>query len=120
MDVILSNTVGLLVAAIIVALIARRLRLPYTVGLVVTGIALALIRIDRGAVLTHDFIFDVILPPLLFDLKQDPDEMTDLAGDPAHAGVMLACTQDLLSWRMGSEDRTLSHLRLTDEGVVSA
>jgi arylsulfatase A-like enzyme len=60
------------------------------------------------------------LPPLLFDLKQDPDEMTDLAGDPAHAGVMLACTQDLLSWRMGSEDRTLSHLRLTDEGVVSA
>ena len=53
MDVILTNTVGLLVAAIIVALIARRLRLPYTVGLVVTGIALALIRNDRGAVLTH-------------------------------------------------------------------
>ena len=59
------------------------------------------------------------LPPLLFDLAQDPDEMTDLAGDPAHAGAMLASAQDLLSWRMSSEDRTLSHLRLTDEGVVS-
>src|SRR5665213_3642743 len=62
MDDILTNTVGLLVAAIIVALVARRLRLPYTVGLVITGIALALIRIDRGVVLTHDFIVDVILP----------------------------------------------------------
>lgn len=67
MDVILSSTVGLLVAAIFVALIARRLRLPYTVGLVVTGIALALLQIEKGGFLTHDFIFDVILPPLLFE-----------------------------------------------------
>jgi arylsulfatase A-like enzyme len=59
------------------------------------------------------------LKPLLFDLAQDPDETTDLAGDPASAAALLACAQDLLSWRMGSEDRTLSHLRLTDEGVVS-
>jgi CPA1 family monovalent cation:H+ antiporter len=49
------------------ALIARRLHLPYTVGLVIAGIVLALARIDRGVVLTHDFIFDVILPPLLFE-----------------------------------------------------
>jgi hypothetical protein len=37
-------------------LVARRLAFPYTVGLVITGV-----------VLTHDFIFDVILPPLLFE-----------------------------------------------------
>lgn len=67
MNVILTTTVGLLVAAIVVALIARRLRLPYTVGLVVTGIVLALMRIDVGIVLTHDFVFDLILPPLLFE-----------------------------------------------------
>ncbi|HEY3890274.1 MAG TPA: sulfatase/phosphatase domain-containing protein, partial [Caulobacteraceae bacterium] len=59
------------------------------------------------------------LPPLLFDLAQDPDEMIDLAGDPAHAAALLAGAQGLLSWRMASEDRTLSHLRLTDDGVVS-
>src|SRR4051812_5341992 len=67
MDAILINTVSLLVVAIIVALIARRLKLPYTVGLVVTGIALALTRINMEVVLTHDLIFDVILPPLLFE-----------------------------------------------------
>ena len=67
MDVIISNIVGLLIVAIFVALIARRLKLPYTVGLVVTGIGLALTRIDTETVLTHDFIFDVILPPLLFE-----------------------------------------------------
>jgi len=67
MDVILFRTLGLLVVAIFVAMIARRIRLPYTVGLVITGIALALARIETGAVLTHDFIFDIILPPLLFE-----------------------------------------------------
>ena len=50
-----------------VALIARRLRLPYTVGLVLAGLALSLTRIDARVALTHDFVFDVILPPLLFE-----------------------------------------------------
>lgn len=66
MDVV-TTTVGLLVVATIVALIARRLAFPYTVGLVVTGIGLALTRNGMGVVLTHEFIFDVILPPLLFE-----------------------------------------------------
>jgi len=42
-------------------------RLPYTVGLVITGIGLALARVETETTLTHDFIFDVILPPLLFE-----------------------------------------------------
>ena len=67
MDLILSHTVDLLVAAIFVAIIARRVHLPYTVGLVVMGIALALVRIETEVSLTHEFIFDVILPPLLFE-----------------------------------------------------
>ena len=36
-------------------------------GLVITGIGLAVARLDTGAMLTHDFIFDVVLPPLLFE-----------------------------------------------------
>jgi len=63
MDIALTRTVSLLGVAIIVAIIARRMRLPYTVGLVITGIGLAVARLDTGAMLTHDFIFDVILPP---------------------------------------------------------
>ena len=67
MNLILSHTVGLLVVAIFVAIVARRVHLPYTVGLVVTGVGLALARVETGVTLTHEFIFDLILPPLLFE-----------------------------------------------------
>jgi len=67
MDLILAQTVGLLVIALFVGIIARRLRLPYTVGLVITGTGLALAHVEIGLVLTHDLIFEVILPPLLFE-----------------------------------------------------
>ena len=80
MDVLLFRALGLLGLAILVALAARRLRLPYTVGLVLAGAALAATRSQAGLALTHDLIFDVVLPPLLFeaalnlrwsDLKRD-------------------------------------------------
>ncbi len=67
MQDIYVRVIGLLIAAIFVALAARRLQLPYTVGLVVAGIVLALAHIQTGALLTHDLIFDIILPPLLFE-----------------------------------------------------
>ncbi len=67
MDSVLTQTVGLLGIAILVAIAARRLALPYTVGLVITGIGLATLRLQTGALLTHDFIFELILPPLLFE-----------------------------------------------------
>ncbi len=67
MHALLFRALGLLGLAILVALAARRLRLPYTVGLVLAGAALAAFRVDTGLALTHDLIFDVILPPLLFE-----------------------------------------------------
>jgi CPA1 family monovalent cation:H+ antiporter len=67
MDTILAASVGLLIVAILVALAARRLSLPYTIGLVATGIALAFSPLKAGFGLTHDFIYLVILPPLLFE-----------------------------------------------------
>jgi CPA1 family monovalent cation:H+ antiporter len=67
MDVLLFRALGLLGLAILVALAARRLKQPYTVGLVLAGAALALFRVDAGLVLTHDLIFDVVLPPPLFE-----------------------------------------------------
>lgn len=57
----------LLAIAVVVAIVARRLRLPYTVGLVLVGVGIALAKLQIGAALTHDFIFFVILPPLLFE-----------------------------------------------------
>ena len=113
MDVILTEIVDLLIVAIIVALIARRLRLPYTVGLVVTGIALAILRIDRGVVLTHDFIFDLVLPPLLFEaainidwkeLRQDALPVLTLAivGTAVSAMVVTAGMVAVLGWPIRS------------------
>jgi len=62
-----TRIIGLLIAAIFVALVARRLRLPYTVGLVLAGVALALSPLRTGIRLTHDLIFFLLLPPLLFE-----------------------------------------------------
>ena len=65
--VLVFRALSLLGLAILVALAARRLRLPYTVGLVLAGAALAVTRSHAGLALTHDLIFDVVLPPLLFE-----------------------------------------------------
>jgi len=66
-DVLIFRALALLGLAILVAIAARRLKLPYTIGLVFAGAGLAVSRIDAGVALTHDLIFDVVLPPLLFE-----------------------------------------------------
>jgi CPA1 family monovalent cation:H+ antiporter len=67
MEIVLTESIGLLMAASFVAILARRLRLPYTVGLVLAGIALAFTHLGGQVQLTHDLIFDLMLPPLLFE-----------------------------------------------------
>ena len=67
MDVFIGKMLALMVIAIVVAIVARRMQLPYTVGLVLAGAAVAVSRYDAGIYLTHDIIFNVILPPLLFE-----------------------------------------------------
>jgi CPA1 family monovalent cation:H+ antiporter len=67
MDEHLRQIVAVLAVAMIVAIAARQFRLPYTVGLVLVGAILAATRPDFGMHLTHDMIFDLILPPLLFE-----------------------------------------------------
>jgi CPA1 family monovalent cation:H+ antiporter len=56
-----------LLIASLVAIVTRRARLPYAVGLVTAGIVLALLPIGVQLPLTRDLIFDVILPPLIFE-----------------------------------------------------
>jgi CPA1 family monovalent cation:H+ antiporter len=57
----------LLLVASVVAVITRRLRLPYSVGLVAAGLVLAFLPIDMKIALTPDLIFTVLLPPLIFE-----------------------------------------------------
>jgi len=72
-DGFLPEMLGLLVLAMLVAIVARRLALPYTVGLAVTGGLVASFSPVKGVALTPELIYDVILPPLLFEgaLKLD-------------------------------------------------
>lgn len=67
MSTLVITLVGLLVVAIFVAIIAHKLRLPYTIGLVVAGMALAISPIKVHVTLNSTIIYDLILPPLLFE-----------------------------------------------------
>jgi arylsulfatase A-like enzyme len=59
-----------------------------------------------------------VLPPLLFDLEADPDQVHDLAADPGHAAVVAEYAQRMLRWRMAHLERTLTGTFLTDDGPV--
>jgi len=49
-----------------------------------------------------------VLPPLLFDLDDDPMQVSDRAADPAAMGDLYDAAQAMLQWRMRYDDPTLS------------
>ncbi len=57
----------LLLIAAIVAMLTRRLRIPYSAGLVATGAVLALFSVQPDIRLTRELIFTILLPPLIFE-----------------------------------------------------
>ena len=57
----------LLLIAAVVAMLTRRLRVPYNVGLVAAGMALALLPFSPNVPLTKDLLFTALLPPLIFE-----------------------------------------------------
>lgn len=59
------------------------------------------------------------LPPLLFDLQNDPGEAANLAAEPGQQARLLAMAQDLLSFRMVHAERTLAGQFLTPRGIAS-
>ncbi len=61
-----TGTLLLLIAAV-VAMLTRRLRLPYSVGLVAAGIVFAALPFTPEIPLTKELIFTALLPPLLFE-----------------------------------------------------
>ena len=54
---------------------------------------------------------------MLFDLERDPDELDDRADDPAYREDRLALTARMLSWRMEHDERVLTGMHLTRDGV---
>ena len=63
----LSQLGFLLFVSALVAMLTRRLHLPYTVGLVLAGMALYFSHVSLKWHLSKDLIFSVFLPPLVFE-----------------------------------------------------
>jgi len=57
----------LLLIAALVAMIAQRVRIPYTVGLVIAGIVLSFFPFMPEIELSKELVFTVLLPPLIFE-----------------------------------------------------
>jgi CPA1 family monovalent cation:H+ antiporter len=57
----------LLLIGAIVAIVTRRLRVPYTVGLTLAGIVVAAFHFSMHLQLTRELIFTTLLPPLIFE-----------------------------------------------------
>ena len=109
----LSQLGFLLFVSALVAMLTRRLHLPYTVGLVLAGMALYFSHVYIKWHLTKDLIFSVFLPPLVFEaalfihwreFKKELPVVTLLAT----AGVVLAAAVTAigmhyaLAWDWGS------------------
>jgi CPA1 family monovalent cation:H+ antiporter len=67
MELSIDRVEVLLLIAAVVAMVTRRLRLPYTVGLTIAGVAVALSHISLHVELTKELIFTAFLPPLIFE-----------------------------------------------------
>jgi CPA1 family monovalent cation:H+ antiporter len=113
MDSDLSQLGFLLFVSALVAMLTRRLHMPYTVGLVLAGMGLFFLHIYFRWHLSKDLIFSVFLPPLIFEaalfinwreFKRDLPVVALLAS----AGVVLAATVTAagmhyaLNWNWGS------------------
>jgi len=57
----------LLLIASVVAMLTRRLRLPYSAGLVAAGLLLAVLPFAPTVQLTKELLFRALLPPLIFE-----------------------------------------------------
>ncbi|HEY6662996.1 MAG TPA: sodium:proton antiporter [Sphingomicrobium sp.] len=100
----------LLLVACLIAMLTRRLGLPYIVGLLVAGFLIALLPSVPELPLSRDLIFNVLLPPLVFEaaLQLDwrrfrhelPLTLTlAFLGVAIAAGVVAAGMHYVVGWR---------------------
>lgn len=98
----------LLLIAAVVAMLTRRLRLPYSTGLVLAGILMGLLPFAPPLTLTRDLLFTALLPPLLFEASFSLDWQELRRNSPvivllATVGVVLsaAVTSYGMHWLAG-------------------
>lgn len=109
MDFNIEQIEFLLLVAAIVAMVARLLKIPYTIGLVIAGIVLAFVPFPNAIELSKELIFIIFLPALVFEaalyirwkeLQQDLWVVLTLAtvGVLLSAGITAAGMHYLVQW----------------------
>ena len=58
------------------------------------------------------YVHMTALPPLLFDLENDPEEFVNLASHPDFQKVVVEYSGKMLSWNMLHRDRTLVNMNM--------
>ena len=58
------------------------------------------------------------LPPLLFDLSEDPEEFNNRSKDPNFKNIVLEYAQKMLSWSMLYRDRTLVNINMESGKLI--
>ena len=103
------ETLGLLLfVACLVAILSRRLRLPYSVGLVAAGLTLSIAPLSSEVPLGRDLLFNLLLPPLVFEAalqlewKRFGRELP-LTATLAFFGVPVAATIIAVSMHFGAD-----------------
>ena len=81
-------------------------------GLAAEQCSLCVVQDDR-----YKYVHFAALPPLLFDLKADPNQFRNIAEDPAQAATVRDYAQMALSWRLTYADRMLTHYRGGPNGL---
>ena len=80
----------------------------HVLGLDMEQACLNVIRDDK-----YKYVHFADLPELLFDLESDPGELNNIA--PDNPEIVARYAQQLLSWRMRTTDKTLSHYQISRE-----
>ena len=67
----IAEILGLLIAVVVVATVADRLRIAYPILLVIAGLVVAVLPVAHRVALEPDLILLVFLPPLIYDASLD-------------------------------------------------
>jgi arylsulfatase A-like enzyme len=96
----------------------RRARAEELLGLRMDECSLAVVR-DRDGKYVHFGGHERGLPPLFFDLAEDPGELVDRAREPARQADLLDYAQRMVTWRLTHADSTLTGMLAHPKGFVT-
>ena len=65
----------------------------------------------------YKYVHFAALPPLFFDLRDDPGQFRNLSESPEHASLVMHYAQKALSWRLTHAERTLTGFRAAPGGL---